>query len=118
MGIKIEFNTDLCLRAFGTKKRCESECLPEKLEISLCYVFRKEGQRLYWLNGEIPLRETKGNEQLSRPLASIVIVEYTHQLLADGKPYTIGIYEVKDIFDINDLTVHFEGFERVKLNNS
>ena len=33
MGIQVEFNLDLCLRAFGTKGRAIEECLPEGLEV-------------------------------------------------------------------------------------
>ncbi|GAJ12341.1 unnamed protein product, partial [marine sediment metagenome] len=73
MGIQIEFNPDLALRKFGTPGRLEEECLPKTLIVGEMHQFLKKGQRVYWLEGEIPLLETKGNQQLSRPLASIQI---------------------------------------------
>lgn len=100
MGIQVEFNPDLALRKFGTEGRKSSECLPEKLEKGRTYPFLKEGQRNYWLDGEIPLLETKGNRELSRPLASITIIEATH-FIQDGKVYTHGFYRVSEVFDIN-----------------
>jgi len=64
MGIQIEFNPDLALREYGTPNRLKNECLPTKLEIEKDYSFLKKGQRNYWLNGEIPLLETKGKYKL------------------------------------------------------
>jgi len=116
MGIKIEFNPDLALRNISEHKngnRKIEECIPEKLEAGKIYPFLKEGQRNYWLNGEIPLLETKGNEQLSRPLASIIILEATH-FKKENKIYTKGIYEVKEVYDINDSSIHFEGMNKTK----
>jgi len=114
MGIQVEFNPDLALRKFKTPKRLEDECLPEILEKEKVYSFLKEGQRNYWLNGEIPLRETKGNQILSRPLASIKILEETHFLNDIGQVYTKGLYRVVEIFNPNDSQVKFDGYERIK----
>lgn len=61
----------------------------------------------------IPLRETKGNEVLSMPLASIKIISYCCQLDAEKKAFTQGTYRVEKVFDVNDDTIHFEGFERI-----
>lgn len=47
MGIKIEFNPDLCLRVFGTLGRHTKECLPDKSEEGRYYQFKKEGRRVY-----------------------------------------------------------------------
>jgi len=115
MGIKVEFNPDLALRAYGTPDRKEAECLPSKLEVGKIYEFLKEGQRNYWLEGEIPLCETRGEGRLSRPIASVVILDAT-QFIAeqDGKLYTGGRYAVKAVFDATDKTIHFEGMNRVK----
>mgnify|MGYP001580352834 FL=1 len=66
---------------------------------------------MYWFNGELPLLETKGNEVLSRPLASITIIEATH-FIQDGKTFTRGKYLVKDVFDPNDAAVNFEWMKR------
>ncbi len=113
MGIKVEFNPDLALRSFGTLGREKEECLPAKLEKGKTYPFKKEGQRNYWLEGEIPLVETNGNQQLSRPLASIIILETTH-LLENNRPYTKGAYRICEVYSLSDSTIHFEGFAKTK----
>jgi hypothetical protein len=113
MGIKVEFNPDLALRAFRTPNRKSAKCLPEKLEIGRNYVFLKEGQRNYWLEGEIPLLETKGNQELSRPLAVIRILEAKHFVSKeDSKVYTSGQYLVINV--CNQDKIYFNGFERLK----
>lgn len=112
MGIKIEFNPDLALRnisEYKAGKRKLEECIPEKLETGKVYDFLKQDQRNYWLEGELPLLETKGNQQLSRPLASIKILESTH-LLIDNVPYTKGKYQVTEVF--NDDKIHFESYQK------
>lgn len=114
MGIAVEFNTDLCLRAFGTEGRKPEECLPERPEEGKTYGFLKSGQRNFWLEGEFPLRETKGGQQLSRPLASIVMVEAVHFLL-DRRPFTKGKYRIVKVLG-KDAAPYFEGYE--KLNAS
>lgn len=112
MGIKVEFNPDLALRKFRTLGRLEEECLPEKLEIGKSYNFLKEGQRNYWLEGEIPLLETEGNGVLSRPLGSIIISEATH-FKNENKVYTKGIYKIIEVYDINNPSIHFEGINKI-----
>ncbi|NPE26419.1 hypothetical protein HNV12_00250 [Methanococcoides sp. SA1] len=120
MGIVVEFNPDLALRKFGTDGRSSSECLPAVLIKGEVYSFLKKGQRMYWLNddpewfcGEVPLFETKGEGKLSRPLASIKILEATH-FLKDGEVWTKGEYRVVDVFDIEDFKVNFEALKRLK----
>jgi hypothetical protein len=113
MGIQVEFNPDLALRnieEFIAGRREESECIPEKLEAGKEYPFLKRGQRNYWLHGEIPLVETKGDQQLSRPKASIVIKEATH-FIKNNEVFTKGNYEVVEVF--TDDEIHFEGFDRI-----
>ncbi len=113
MGIKVEFCPDLALRnisQFKEGKRKEEECIPEKLEEGKIYPFLKKEQRNYWLFGEIPLLETKGNEVLSRPRASIIILEATH-FLENNETYTKGKYRVIEVF--NDDKIYFEGLERI-----
>jgi hypothetical protein len=81
MGIQIEFNPDLALRnisEFKSGNRKIEECIPENLKAGKIYPFLKRDQRNYWLLGEIPLIETRGNGDLSGPKASIVILEATH----------------------------------------
>jgi hypothetical protein len=116
MGIAVEFNPDLALRDyshFKSGKRKKEECLPLKIEKGRVYNFLKSGQRNYWLEGELPLLETKGNANLSRPLASIRILEATHTLI-DGSPCTKGRYIVIEVFDINSPKINFESYARKK----
>jgi len=112
MGIKVEFNPDLALRniaEFNEGRRKKEECIPELVE-GETYSFLKKDQRNYWLDGEIPLLETKGSEQLSRPKASIIILEATH-FVEDGVVYTRGKYKVVEVFKGDK--VEFESYERV-----
>lgn len=108
MGIKVEFNPDLALRNishFKASKRKQQECIPENLAAGQVLDFLKKGQRNYWLLGEIPLLETQGNQILSRPKASIIILEATH-FLENGEMHTKGRYKVTEVF--NDDKIHFE----------
>jgi hypothetical protein len=123
MGIKIEFDPDLALRdypEFEKGNRKEEECIPKSLEKNKTYSFLKKGLRTYWLSddpewsqGEIPLCKTTGDEKLSRPIASVKIIEVTHFLL-NSEPYTKGIYKIVEIFDENDKTIKFESLKRIK----
>tara|TARA_Y100000310_G_scaffold345638_2_gene467577 strand:- start:1615 stop:1965 length:351 start_codon:yes stop_codon:yes gene_type:complete len=114
MGIQIDFNPDLALRniqEFKEGRRKEEECIPESLIEGKEYVFLKKGQRNYWLAGELPLMETKGNEELSRPLASIRILEATH-LMIENETFTKGKYKVISVFKKDDDKIHFESYAR------
>jgi hypothetical protein len=116
MGIRIEFNPDLALRninEFRQGRRLEEECTPENIEKDKTYPFLKQGQRNFWLEGEIPLVETDGNGELSRPLASVRIVEVTH-FIQDGSVMTRGIYRVVEVFSLHDEKIHFESYARRK----
>ncbi|MFA6047906.1 MAG: hypothetical protein WCV59_04995 [Parcubacteria group bacterium] len=113
MGIKVEFNPDLALRDISEYKKGSrkiEECIPDPLEEGKTYDFLKKDQRNYWIYGEIPLIETKGNEVLSRPKASIQILEATH-FCVDGIMYTKGKYQVKEVFKDDD--IHFECFDKL-----
>ena len=112
MGIKVEFNPDLALRnisEFHSGNRKIEECIPELLEEGKIYNFLKEGQRFYWLDGELPLLETKGMENLSKPKASIIILETTH-VKDSGKTYTKGKYKVIKI--IPEGEIYFNGINK------
>ena len=113
MGINVEFNPDLALRhitEYQQGNRKKAECIPETLVIGEVYPFLKSGQRNYWLEGEIPLLETAGDGKLSKPKASIVILEATHQRF-NNKNFTSGKYQVVEVF--NDNQIHFNGFARL-----
>ena len=113
MGIQVEFNPDLALRnisEFNNGNRKIEECIPELLKVGEVYSFLKADQKNYYLLGEIPLLETKGNEVLSRPKASIIIQEAVH-FVENGKTYTKGKYKVVEVF--NDDEIHFESYERL-----
>lgn len=114
MGIQIEFNPDLALRdisEYKRGKRKKEECIPVPLAKGKIYPFLKSGQRNYWFDGEIPLLETKGQARLSRPKASIIILEATH-FKEHEKIYTKGKYKVIKIF--KDSKVYFESYRRIK----
>lgn len=116
MGIAVEFNPDLALREYSHYKfgkRKKEECLPLKIEKGKVYSFLKSGQRNYWLEGELPLLETKGNQKLSRPLASIRILEAIH-FLHQGQPFTKGRYKVIEVFNAESPEIHFESYLRRK----
>ncbi len=123
MGIQIEFNPDLALRdytEFLNGNRRKEECIPRELKEGEMYEFLKKGLRVYWLSddefwskGEIPLMKTEGNERVSRPIASIKIIEATHFLI-NGVHYTKGKYRVIEVFHPNDVEVKFESFKRIK----
>jgi len=113
MGIKVEYNPDLALRSIEEYKKGNrkiEECLPENMTVGEVYEFLKRDQRNYWFFGEIPLIETLGNEVLSRPRASILMLEATH-FAHGGEMWTKGKYEVKEVFEDKD--VHFECFDKV-----
>ncbi len=113
MGIKVEFNPDLALRditEFKKGNRKIEECIPEDMKVGQIYPFLKQEQRNYYIEGEIPLLETKGNQNLSFPKASIIILEATH-FFENGKTYTKGKYEVIKI--LNEKEVYFNGFNKI-----
>jgi hypothetical protein len=112
MGIQVEFNPDLALRnisEFESGNREKEECIPKNIETNKIYNFLKKDQRNYWLFGEIPLLETKGKGVLSRPKASIQILEATH-FLVNNHIYTKGKYKVIEVFKSDK--IQFEGFDR------
>jgi len=112
MGIQIEFNPDLALRnicEFKSGKRKIEECILEPLEEGKVYNFLKKGQRCYWLHGEVPLLETKGNQNLSKPKASIIILEAVHFLDGD-EVYTRGKYKVIKL--IGEGEIYFNGMNK------
>ena len=123
MGIKVEFDPELALRdysEFEKGNRKEEECIPKNLEIGKVYPFLKKGQRVYWLNedeywsyGEVPLVKTTGDEKVSKPIASIKILEVTH-FLEDKEVFTKGKYKVIEVFDLDSDKINFESMRRLK----
>ena len=113
MGIQVEFNPDLALRDVGESRngsRKIEECIPEPLETGKVYSFLKRGQRNYWLHGEIPLLQTKGEGNLSLPIASIVILNAKHELF-DDEIWTSGQYRIIEVF--GEDKVRFNGFAKL-----
>jgi hypothetical protein len=114
MGIAVEFNPDLALRDIseyndGTRKM--EECVPDSLEEGKVYEFLKSEQRNYWLEGEVPLLKTEGNQRLSLPIASIQILEATHYYEA-GTVFTKGKYRVVKVLDKNE--AYFNSYQVMK----
>lgn len=122
MGIAVEFNPDLALRdisEFKAGRRKIQECIPENLEEGKVYDFLKKGQRLYYFSdsefysgGQMPLCKTGGNENLSRPIASIKMIKATH-FMENGECWTKGKYKIISVFDVNDSKIHFEACKRI-----
>jgi hypothetical protein len=122
MGIQVEFNPDLALRdisEFRKGRRNKEECIPENLKKGKIYRFLKHGQRVFWLNddkfwgnGQLPLCKTRGNGKLSRPIASIKILEETH-FLKNGEVWTKGKYKAVEVFNENDPKINFEACKRI-----
>lgn len=113
MGILAEYNPELALReirAFKEGAHTAEECVPENLVVGMSYPFKKKGQRLYYLLGEIPLIKTDG-ETLSLPIASIVI-EVVEHTLVEETIWSTGTYIVKEIF--TDSEPHFNGVARIQ----
>ena len=118
MWIQVEFNPDLALRDisfFNKWERKIEECIPEKLKIWSIYNFLKNWQRNYYLLDDepIPLIKTEWNQILSRPYASIRILEATHFNL-NWEIWTKWMYKVIQIHNILDSKIHFEWFLSVK----
>ena len=114
MGIVTEYNPDLALRnisEFKSGNRKKEECIPEDIKAGEVHNFLKKGQRVYWFMGEVPLLETTGNQNLSRPKASVVILEAVH-FLDNREVFTKGKYRVAEVF--NDDKIHFDGFAKLK----
>ncbi len=95
---------------FKNGNRKIEECIPELLKEGRIYSFLKTDQRNYWFYGEIPLLETNGSEILSRPKASIIILEATH-FIKNNVLYTKGKYKIVEIF--KDNKIYFESYCRV-----
>jgi hypothetical protein len=88
----------------------KEECVPRNLEKGKVYDFLKKGQRIFWFSGELALLKTKGNQELSYPIASIMIIEATH-FLENEEVFTRGKYKVIDVF--SDNSVKFNWVKRV-----
>jgi len=113
MWIQVEFNPDLALRnisEYQNGNRKKQECIPADLQAGQTYDFLKKDQRLYRLYWELPLIETQGWWKLSRPKASIMILEATH-FLQDGEIWTRWKYKIIQVF--TDDKIYFECFDKV-----
>lgn len=114
MPINMQFAPDLVLRnirEFKNGNRALEECIPESMQEGAEYVFLKEGQRAYWLDGEQPLLEKLEDGNLSTPRASIIILEVTH-FKQDGKIYSRGKYQIVKV--LQETEIYFNGCEPIK----
>ncbi len=93
---------ELALAPFGTKRKKESECLPEKLEARKQYSFLKNGQLCFWLKSSIPLKKIEKDGKTSKPLASVVILDETHFMGPSERIYTAGTYFIKEVYGEKD----------------
>ncbi|MDO8425636.1 MAG: hypothetical protein Q7T01_03950 [bacterium] len=117
MGIVVEYNPDLALRTMEEHRagrRAAEECMPDPLVAGSEHVFLKRGQRCYWMHGEVPLVLTEGAQRISRPCASVIILEAAH-VVRDGEVWTRGRYRIAAVFDPADPAIHFEGHERTAI---
>lgn len=115
MGIQIEFNPELCLRPYEfTKEGLQrDECIPEYLVEGMAYYFLKNDHRFYYMKGPVPLCTTRGYGNLSRPIASVMILSVTHKYdIAKHHAYTTGTYRIVEVFPEDYIVPKFEGFER------
>jgi len=113
MGINVEFTPDLCLRSIEESRngsRGIEECLPENIREGESYPYLKKGQRHFFLQYEMPLRETKGGGVLSRPLAAVMIREATH-FMTEGEIWTRGTYAVSKVIEPGE--IYFDGLEPI-----
>ena len=110
MGIEVKFNPELALRPFNSEGRLREECLSESLVEGKEYLVLKKGQRNFYLLGEVSLRQYNG-KHLSKPIASITILEATH-FLQDGETWTKVKYLVNKLLNPDD-PPYFDGFEPV-----
>lgn len=103
MKTQLNFNPDLALKEHRSKEhknpKSLEECIPKKLKINRIYTFLAEGQQNYWLKGKVCLVAIDGNENLSKPLAKVTILEYKHFTDTDEKIKTKGVYTVNEIFN-------------------
>lgn len=114
----IDVNPALILRNMDEAhkgQRKVEECIPEQLVVGQSYPFLKKDQRIYWLKGEVPLMEKNEVGEVSRPVASIQILESTH-FTENGQLYTRGLYRVTEVF--SDTGIHFEGLDKVTADAS
>lgn len=114
MSINVRFAPDLVLRNFsehlsGAKQK--EECIPQDLKKDGVYSFLKKGQRVYWLDGEQPLLEKSIDDEISPPIASVILLEATH-FKEGGKIWTRGKYKVKKLLAKGE--VYFNGCEPIK----
>ena len=109
----MKFAPDLVLRNFSEFKKQQKkkeECIPKNLEENKTYTFLKNGQRAYWLEGEQPLLEKSETGKVSKPIASVIILEATH-FMENAKIYTKGKYKVVKVLKKDE--VYFNGCEPI-----
>lgn len=117
MPICIEYAPELVLRNFSeyeNKRREKEECVPENLKKNEIYNFLKQGQKAYWLEGEQALLEKYKDGSLSKPIASIQILEVVH-FVKDGQLFSKGKYKVIRLISKGE--IYFNGCEPVNCSH-
>lgn len=114
MSINIRFAPDLVLRDFsehlsGNKK--DEECVPKSMKSGQVYSFLKLGQRVYWLDGEQPLLKKSVDGKISPPIASVVVLEYTH-FKEREQIWTKGKYRIVKVLKNGE--IYFNGCDPIK----
>ena len=113
MSINMRFAPDLVLRNFSEfekNQKKKEECIPKKLKENKTYEFLKNGQRAYWLEGEQPLLEKSENGVVSKPIASVIILEVTH-FMENKKIFSKGKYKVIKVLKKGE--IYFNGCEPI-----
>ncbi len=106
MGLQVEFNSELALRAPEAQTPSEHERIPKELIRSTRHQFVKSGHRVFPLGKSIDLLVTDGTTR-SKPIGRVRIVEYSvtsdrTYLSAIGrksdKVVTRGLYVIEEVY--------------------
>ncbi len=93
MGLEVEFNSILALRAWGTEERDRDETIPDSLTLEGFYNFQKSGYRVYPLNKPIPLVITEGDGNFIKIVGLAEIKRLKVEMGSNGKLLTTGTFK-------------------------
>lgn len=93
MGLELEVNSALALRAWGTEGRSREETVPEKLTLEGFYDFKKLGYRVYPLKKTLPLVITEGDCNFIKIVGLVEIRRLTVEPGFDNKIITTGTFK-------------------------